>query len=344
MTDRTKQQPAIECRGLFERFGDTIALDDFDLVVQDGTIVSLLGPSGCGKTTALRAIAGFEPPDAGTVSIGGRLVFSDGVDVPPEKRRVGMVFQEYALFPHMTVANNVGYGVTEEDRGARVAEVLDMVGLTGMDDRLPSELSGGEQQRVALARALAPRPDVVLLDEPFSNLDAPQRERMRREVRRILRNAGATAVFVTHDQAEALAIADTVAVMREGRVVQVGTPLDVYQRPADPWVAAFLGESLTLDGIAREGSVKTEMGTFPAAGAPDGPAEVVIRPEWIIPTLAPDGEATVIDREYYGHDQMLLLELADGRRVQARIGPRPLLEPGDRVDLAFEDAVVFPGS
>ncbi len=340
----TEKQPAIECIGLSERYGDTVALDDFDLIVEDGRIVSLLGPSGCGKTTALRAIAGFEPPDAGTVSIGGRTVFSDGVDVPPEKRRVGMVFQEYALFPHMSVSGNVGYGVTEEDRTARVAEVLELVGLTGMGHRLPSELSGGEQQRVALARALAPRPDVVLLDEPFSNLDAPQRERMRREVRRILRDAGATAVFVTHDQSEALAIADTVAVMRAGHVVQVGSPHDVYQRPADPWVASFLGESLTLDGIANDGSVKTNLGSFPAATTADGPVAVVIRPEWITPTPAPDGEAIVIDREYYGHDQMLLIELPDGRRVQARVGPRPVLDPGDRVDLSFDDAVVFPTS
>ena len=338
----TEPELAIECRGLYESYGDTVALDDFDLVVENGSIVSLLGPSGCGKTSALRAIAGFEPPDAGTVAIGGRTVFSDGVDVPPEKRRVGMVFQEYALFPHMTVADNVGYGVTEEDRAARVAEILELVGLTGMDDRLPSELSGGEQQRVALARALAPRPDVVLLDEPFSNLDAPQRERMRREVRRILRDAGATAVFVTHDQSEALAIADQVAVMRGGHVVQVGSPLEVYQSPTDPWVASFLGESITIDGIAADGSVKTELGTFPAAGAADGPVEVVIRPEWITPTPAINGEGVVIDREYYGHDQMLLVELPDGQRVQARIGPRPVLEPGDRVDLDFDDAVVFP--
>ena len=339
---KTNTDPAIECRGLYETYGDSVALDDFDLVVEDGAIVSLLGPSGCGKTSALRAIAGFEPPDAGTVAIGGRTVFADGVDVPPEKRRVGMVFQEYALFPHMTVAENVGYGVTEEDRAARVAEILELVGLTGMDDRLPSELSGGEQQRVALARALAPRPDVVLLDEPFSNLDAPQRDRMRREVRRILRDAGATAVFVTHDQAEALAIADTVAVMRDGHVVQVGSPLEVYQSPADPWVASFLGESITIDGVAADGSVKTELGSFPAGGTADGPAQVVIRPEWITPTPAPDGEGVVIDREYYGHDQMLLVELPDGQRVQARVGPRPAIEPGDRVDLVFEDAVVFP--
>lgn len=341
MTNRTTR-PAIECRGLYDSFGETVALDDFDLIVEEGAIVSLLGPSGCGKTTALRAIAGFEPPDAGSVSIGGRTVFSDGVDVPPEKRRVGMVFQEYALFPHMTVADNIGYGVTEEDRAARVAEVIDMVGLTGMDDRLPNELSGGEQQRVALARALAPRPDVVLLDEPFSNLDAPQRDRMRREVRRILRDAGATAVFVTHDQAEALAIADTVAVMRDGHVVQVGGPLDVYQNPADQWVASFLGDSITVDGIAEDGTVKTELGDFPSAGTADGPVEVVIRPEWIRPTPAVNGEGTVIDREFYGHDQMLLIELPDGRRVQARIGPRPVLDRGDRVDLLFDEAVVFP--
>jgi iron(III) transport system ATP-binding protein len=339
MTHRT-----IECRGLFLNFGSSVALDDFDLVVEEGSIVSLLGPSGCGKTTALRAIAGFEAPAGGRISIGARTVFGEGVDVPPEKRRVGMVFQEYALFPHMTVADNVGYGVTEEDRSQREAEVLELVGLTGMGHRLPSELSGGEQQRVALARALAPRPDVVLLDEPFSNLDAPQRERMRREVRHILRDAGATAVFVTHDQSEALAIADTVAVMKEGHVVQVGSPLDIYQSPADPWVASFLGESLSVEGIVEAGTVKTELGNFPAPAAADGPVEVMIRPEWITPTPAVNGEATVIDREYYGHDQMLLIELPDGRRIQARLGPKPVLEVGARVDLAFDDAVVFPAS
>ena len=338
----TEALPAIECRGLFETYGDTVALDDFSLVVGKGEVVSLVGPSGCGKTTALRAIAGFEPPDAGSVSIGGRTVFSEGVDVAPEKRRVGMVFQEYALFPHMTVADNVGYGVTEEDRVERVAEVLDLVALTGMDHRLPSELSGGEQQRVALARALAPRPEVVLLDEPFSNLDAPHRERMRRDVRRILRDAGATAVFVTHDQSEALAIADTVAVMRDGHVVQVGSPLDVYQRPADPWVASFLGESLAVEGIAEDGVVKTDLGSFPVDGSVEGPVRVIIRPEWVVATPAADGEATVIDLEYYGHDQMLLLELADGKRVQARVGRRPVLERGDRADLEFQEAVVFP--
>lgn len=337
----TETVPAIECLGLFDTYGDTVALDDFSLVVEQGEVLSLVGPSGCGKTTALRAIAGFEPPDAGSVSIGGRTVFSDGVDVAPEKRRVGMVFQDYALFPHMSVADNVGYGVTEEDRVERVAEVLDLVGLIGMDDRLPSELSGGEQQRVALARALAPRPEVVLLDEPFSNLDAPQRDRTRRDVRRILRDAGTTAVFVTHDQSEALAIADTVAVMRDGHVAQVGSPLDVYQQPSDPWVASFLGESLTIEGVAGEGLAKTDLGDFPVDGSVEGPVQVIIRPEWITATPAVNGEATVIDLEYYGHDQMLLLELPDGRRVQSRVGRRPVLNRGDRVDLEFDEAVVF---
>ncbi|MGB5566861.1 MAG: ABC transporter ATP-binding protein, partial [Acidimicrobiia bacterium] len=180
------QTPAISCRGLTKTYEGVSALDGFDLTIERGAIVSLLGPSGCGKTTALRAIAGFEPADTGTISVGERTVFGDRIDVAADKRRVGMVFQDYALFPHMTVARNVAYGIDNRDPSGRVGDVLDLVGLSGVGERMPHELSGGEQQRVALARALAPEPEIVLLDEPFSNLDAPQRDRMRREVRRIL--------------------------------------------------------------------------------------------------------------------------------------------------------------
>ncbi len=339
----TAPEPAIHCHSVSRRFGSTVALSEFELVVAPGSILSLLGPSGCGKTTALRVIAGFEDPDSGSVTIGERTVVGPGVSLPPERRRVGMVFQDYALFPHMSVAENVAYGLSSGELG-RVYEVLELVGLAGMGDRMPYELSGGEQQRVALARALAPRPAVVLLDEPFSNLDAPQRERMRREVRRILLEAGATAVFVTHDQAEALAVADMVAVMREGRVVQVGAPHIIYARPSDPWVAGFLGDRVLVPGTAGIGQVVTPLGAFPYRGRANGDVQVMIRPEWIHPIPDDDGAATVVDREFYGHDQMVLLELPDGQHVQARIGPRPLLDPGDRVSLGIDEVVVYHGS
>ena len=334
---------AISCRGLAKSYAGIPALLGFDLEVAQGTIVSLLGPSGCGKTTALRAIAGFEAADAGSIRVGDRLVFGDGVDTAPDKRRVGMVFQEYALFPHMTVARNVAYGLTDRDPSARVDEVLDLVGLSGLGSRMPHELSGGEQQRVALARALAPNPEVVLLDEPFSNLDAPQRDRMRREVRHILIEAGATAVFVTHDQEEALAIADVVAVMRDGAIVQTGTPADVYALPDDPWTASFLGDSVLLHGVATsDGLVATPLGDIASRTTEPGPVQVMVRPEWIVPLPDPDGDSTVVDREYFGHDQMLMIERPDGTTVKCRVGARPNLKRGDRVTLSIDEAVVYP--
>lgn len=335
--------PAISCVGLTKSYAGTPALSSFDLTVDRGMIVSLLGPSGCGKTTALRSIAGFETADTGTIRVGGHVVFGDGVDVAPDKRRVGMVFQEYALFPHMTVDRNVAYGLSGRGASARVDAVLDLVGLAGFNARMPHELSGGEQQRVALARALAPNPEVVLLDEPFSNLDAPQRDRMRREVRQILKDAGATAVFVTHDQEEALAIADVVTVMREGAIVQSGTPTDVYARPDDPWTASFLGDSVFLDGVAGyDGTVATPLGNVLSETAERGPVKVMVRPEWIVPVPDAVGDSTVIDREYFGHDQMLLIERPGGTTVKCRVGARPHLTSGDRVTLSIDEAVVFP--
>ena len=337
--------PAIACLGLAKSYDGTPALSGFDLTVESGTIVSLLGPSGCGKTTALRAIAGFESADTGTIRIRDQVVFGSGVDVAPEKRRVGMVFQEYALFPHMTVDRNVAYGLHGEAASSRVSAVLDLVGLDGFGGRMPHELSGGEQQRVALARALAPQPEVVLLDEPFSNLDAPQRDRMRREVRQILVDAGATAVFVTHDQEEALAIADVVAVMSEGEIVQYGMPSDVYSRPDDPWTASFLGDGVFLDGVAAmDGTVTTSLGEIPSKTEKRGPVTVMVRPEWIVPLPDPNGDSTVVDREYFGHDQMLEIGRPDGTTVQCRVGARPTLNRGDRVTLSVDEAVVYPAA
>jgi iron(III) transport system ATP-binding protein len=322
-------------------FGDTAALDDFSLEVPVGSLVALVGPSGCGKTTALRVIAGFETPSSGTVMIRGVTVVGHGKEVPPEKRNVGMVFQEYALFPHISVAENVGYGVRGADRVQRVHDVLKLVGLSSYGSRFPHELSGGEQQRVALARALAPGPEVVLLDEPFSNLDAPQRERMRRELRKILKGAGATAIFVTHDQSEALAIADLIAVMRDGMIVQTGRPDDVYEAPDSPWVARFLGDALLLTGTVSDGSVQTVLGSI-ATHLPVGTAvDVMIRPEWISPHVTDSGEGKVVDREFYGHDQRVEIELAGGQKVEALVPTRNRMTVGDRVAIELVDAIVY---
>ncbi len=331
----------IAASGLVKRFGEVAALDGFDLEVGPGTILGLLGPSGCGKTTALRVIAGFELPDAGTVSIGGRLVVGPDLAVPPERRRVGMVFQDYALFPHLTVARNVGYGLPRRDQETQVAGALELVGLAGHGSAMPHELSGGEQQRVALARALAPRPAVILLDEPFSNLDAPQRDRMRREVRTILVEARTTAVFVTHDQEDALATSDVVAVMRAGRVVQVAPPDEVYRRPVDAWVARFLGEGLVLAGSARGDVVDTAVGVVALSAPAHGEVQVIVRPEAVRVVAAADGDGQVVEREFYGHDQLVTVELPGGIRIQSRLGPGPALLPGERVSVSVEHAVAF---
>lgn len=335
------KRPAISATDISVRFGDVVAVDTFTLDVEEGSLVVLVGPSGCGKTTALRAIAGFEKPTSGIISIRGNVVFDDNTMTAPERRSVGMVFQEYALFPHISVAENVGYGVRGSDRVERVSEVLRLVGLEDHDDRFPHELSGGEQQRVALARALAPEPDVVLLDEPFSSLDAPQRERMRRDLRKILKAARVTAVFVTHDQAEALAIADVIAVMRDGRIRQVGTPDEVYAAPVSPWVAKFLGDAMIIDGVVSDGFVPTALGSVPTH-IPDGAqAQVMIRPEWILPTAAADGAGLVIDREFYGHDQRVEIRLSEGQVIDALVPTRNAIHVGDMVDIELIDAIVY---
>ncbi|WP_435196948.1 ABC transporter ATP-binding protein [Natronomonas sp. EA1] len=246
-------------------FGDTTALDDVSLTVEDGEFFTLVGPSGCGKTTTLRTVAGFEEPTEGEVAIAGENV----VGVPPEDRHVGVVFQQYALFSHMSVGENVGYGLQFHDGSRkRVPELLELVGLEGFAERDPTELSGGQQQRVALARALAPEPDLLLLDEPMSALDARLRERLRREVKRIQRELGVTTIYVTHDQSEALAVSDRVAVMNQGRVEQVGTPEEIYREPQSRFVAGFVGENNVFD--------REELGgwTLPAEGE-----TVAVRPE-----------------------------------------------------------------
>lgn len=330
----------IRVRDLRKTFGDTVALDGFDLDVPPGNIMTLLGPSGSGKTTALRLIAGFDRPDSGTIEIAGTTVVDSSVFIHPEHRQVGMVFQDYALFPHLTVARNVAYGVAKIARVRRVAETLELVGLAGKEDRLPHELSGGEQQRVALARALAPEPEVILLDEPFSNLDAALRTRVRAEVADILRRAGTTAVFVTHDQEEALSMSDVVAVLHKGRVAQAAVPSEVYRHPVDEWVAGFLGEADFLGGQAANGLVTTPVGRFPTALT--GVVRVMIRPEAVHVVPDATGQAVVDRREFFGHDQLVTVTMADGTRLRARLGPHPDLAPGDKVTVSVEDVTAYP--
>ncbi len=340
--------PALRCRGVSRRFGPVTALDGVDLDVPTGSLTALLGPSGCGKTTLLRVVAGLERPDAGTVELAGRTVDGPAGSVPPEDRGVGLVFQEHALFPHLDVAGNVAFGLRHLDRSARaarVAEVLALVGLDGLGRRRPAQLSGGQRQRVALARALAPAPTLVLLDEPFSSLDAALRVSLRDEVRAILRAADQSALLVTHDQEEALSIADRVAVMFDGRLHQVDAPQTLYRSPATPEVAAFIGEADVLTG-RRAGRflVDTPLGRL----ATSGPVEsddvaVVVRPEAVHLRAAAGGGAVVRTLTYYGRDQLVGIELPGGTRLRARRGPDLDLLRGDQVDITVEGPVVtFP--
>ena len=337
---------AIRCKGLSKSFADQRAVDGVDLLVERGAICAVLGPSGCGQAGTLRLIAGLERPDAGEIVVGGRVVSSPDRFVPAEQRRIGMVFQDYALFPHMDVAGNVGYGLGRRPDSGRIREALELVGLSGAETRPVHELSGGQQQRVALARALAPTPDLVLLDEPFSNLDASLRDRLRQEVSQILRAAGVTALFVTHDQEEAMSIAETVAVMREGRIEQAGTPEEVYLRPASRWMASFLGDIEVLPGEALAGRVTCELGTLPVAEPLDGHVDVLVRPESVaIGVSGPPSAASaeVVTRRFFGHDQLVGLRLASGRVVSSRRLGYPAWHPGDRVRVWVEGpAEVLP--
>jgi iron(III) transport system ATP-binding protein len=323
----------VELRGVSKAFGAVQAVRQVDIVAPTGSLTALLGPSGCGKTTTLRLIAGFEAPDAGQVLVANQAVAGEGVWVAPERRRVGMVFQHLALFPHLDVAANLAYGLRGLDRRARrarVGELLELVGLSGYERRYPDQLSGGQAQRVAVARALAPRPAVLVLDEPFSSLDVALRAELRTEVRRILAAEGVTAVVVTHDQEEALSLGDEVVVMLEGRVAQVGTPDHVYRRPATAEVAAFLGEANLVQGQVQGGWMHTEVGDLGVDGD-DGPRLALIRPEDLEICETADGPARVVDAEYHGHDQVVSVMLASGGRLRVRLQGQRRLEPGARV-------------
>jgi len=336
---------AIEVEGLQKQFGRQPVLRGVDLAVAEGSVVALLGPSGCGKTTLLRTIAGLERVDGGTITIGGQCVAGPGTDVPPEKRRVGMVFQDWALFPHLDVGGNVGYGLPRKERTpTRIEAALDLVGLGGMARRQPGTLSGGQQQRVALARAIAPEPSALLLDEPFSNLDTALRVQVRTEIHHLLVGLGITAVFVTHDQEEAFVLGDEVAVMVDGKIVQQASPAQLYAAPATPWVAGFVGDANLLPAQVERGSATTAVGDVPLLAGGSGPATVLLRPEEL--RLTTGGDATVELIEFYGHDTVYLVRTAAGPLVRVRAGAAPVHRRGDQVTVSYAGgpAVSFAGA
>ncbi len=322
--ERSNPEP-LTCTSVEVRYGSVRAVAGADLSVEAGEIVAILGRSGSGKTTLLRAIAGFERVTAGEIRIGGRLIESPAVSVPAHRRSVGLVFQEYALFPNKTVAGNIAYGLGRGSHG-RVEELLRLGRLEGLGGRLPHELSGGQQQRVAVLRSLAPNPSVLLLDEPFSNLDAELRADMRDDVATILREAGTTTLLVTHDRADAMAVADRIAVIEDGRVIEVATPEALYWRPSFG-AAAYGGDAQFIDGIATGATVETDLGRLALAYPLEGPCTVLVRPEWIAPQGIGE-DATVLSRRFEGAIVRLRLRLPSGRELAATMASSAHAEAG----------------
>lgn len=338
--------PALKIDALTRRFGDVSAVDAVSIEVQPGELMSILGPSGCGKSTLLQLIAGHLAPDSGTIQIAGQTVVGPGVLISPQDRKVGMVFQEYALFPHLTVAENVAFALPgrrrfggkklRDERMNQIASVLDLMEISHLADRRPSQLSGGQQQRVAIARALAQQPQLLLLDEPFCNLDASTREHVRSEIVALLRHTSLTCLFVTHDQEEALAVSDKVAVMQQGRMVQVDEPEVLYRRPFCLEVAEFLGRTNILKGTAEGSKVHTRVGTFALLPEATGEVQVVVRPELLDLVADPDGTTLVLGREFRGHDAVYTLALEGGKIVHAHRPSVNMVSVGDRVTIVAQ--------
>ncbi|WP_181685168.1 ABC transporter ATP-binding protein [Halorhabdus salina] len=327
LAEPTHSDAILELDGVTRRFGPETAVDDLSLTVQDGELLTLLGPSGCGKTTTLRLLAGLDEPDDGTIQVDGDVVAGGDTFRPPEERDVGLVFQEFALFPHLTVGENVAFGIKDRSDDAideRVGDLLELVGLGDYREASPEDLSGGQRQRVALARSLAPEPAVLLLDEPFSNLDVGLREEMRREVRQIIKETGVTAVSVTHDQEEALSISDRVAVIDDGHVEQIGRPEVVFQQPESRFVAEFLGQAGFVSGTFAEGCVETPLGCLDADRIEgldteyEGAAvDVLVRPDDIraVPADPAGTNGRIVDRQYTGPSFVYTVELDSGALV-----------------------------
>ena len=331
---------------------DTLrVVDEVSFQLAPGEILGLLGPSGCGKTTLLRMIAGFEQPTTGTITLGGDMVASASRLLPPERRNTGMVFQDYALFPHLNIAKNIAFGLNKRRLNKkqikqRIDEVLTLIGLEGLEKRYPHQLSGGQQQRVALARALAPQPALILLDEPLSNLDVQVRVRLRHEIRQILKATGITAIFVTHDQEEALAICDRIGVMSQGKIEQLGTPEAIYTRPASRFVAEFVTQANFIPAQSQGQLLITEIGAWELTSSQEtvSQGDLMVRQEDI--SLKADDTANVVisDRQFLGREYRYCLQTPSGGQIHARTTLHTQLEVGTKVQLAIasQSAQIFP--
>ena len=331
----------IRTRSVSKSYDEEQVLSDFNLDVWKGSITGILGSSGSGKTTALRLIAGFDRPDAGIIEMKNEVIVSDEVWLPPERRNIGMVFQDYALFPHLTVEKNIAFGLGKNDlEQGRLKEVIDMCNLSGLINKFPQELSGGQQQRVALARALAPNPEVVLLDEPFTSLDAQMARVLRDEVVELLKNTETTAIIVTHDQEEALSVCDVVSVLEKGKIIQSSTPQEIYLNPVNKTVANSVGDPNILKGFSIDGRVETSLGTF--VSAYEGALDVSIRPECIELNLDSEGSYIVKECTFYGHDQVISFQNSKGEVFRARSLPNTIYEAGDKVNIEISEVTTFP--